>query len=749
MPTILRKLGVHGKNGPTIQQRRVTASDFSIIGLVGQFERKYDKAFEVSDPDELQVIFGGNFNSNYYGYDVMKTFFNNLAGSEATSYIKSHVGFDGSSIDAVVASSLVTDQNGLPSLLLLLNDLITAYDTHDADAELAAAWSYHAAQEASDHSLLTGSTQVTTLDEAITKINDLKSKYNAHDADGSAHGVASSHQESTADATNMATAIALVNSLKTVQNAHAADAAQHTGGVDNVNYPVSTTNASGTPANTLKIEAGYKAGSASGALEYGISGNRTGYKVVGGIRYTTQLAATVAAVATSATLDSVVGIQIGDLVVFNASGGTGAIITKKVTAVDQNANTISWSGAFHGSVTGAINDDVNVPGFKIETYRKSLEGIVSEVETDLGDLWCTLESEVTQYYVENVHQNNKYIKVSDQSSASTTIETFPNEIPSVTLLTSGADGTSPTTSAHWSRDLTKLNDLPVRLIANPETTSRSIQKAGEIYCSGRDDTPIWVATLAEDQDEDQLKIIGSDYQRGGNVFQVNVAEWIGIDDDFNTAPNSPDRYVPNVGALMGVWIRSIATLGIHYIPCTEDVPIVGINSLSNSSLGENVSDRVRTELSEYGINIIQFVQGSGFRIRNLFTPSTDTATQFANGIIMRNFFKVSAEDSLQASENTPNSFNRINEDKQALRKFFYQIWFRGSTGSVPVGESFGQQQNADGSLTQPEDHFNIKADAINNPQSSINAGERNLSVSFSYPTPSGSIDIEVGILLRS
>jgi hypothetical protein len=198
---------------------------------------------------------------------------------------------------------------------------------------------------------------------------------------------------------------------------------------------------------------------------------------------------------------------------------------------------------------------------------------------------------------------------------------------------------------------------------------------------------------------------------------------------------------------MGAWLQSISVAGIHVIPCTDQIALNGINGLENSNLGD-VDDDIRTQLAEYGVNLIQFINGSGYRIRNLFTPSTATAYMFANGILMRNFIKISAEDSLQSSENTPNSFNRILEDKNALLAFLYRLWFVGSTGNVPTGETFGQQQNDDGTLTDFSDHVQVIADAINNPLSSINLGERNIDVYFTYPAPAGSIEINVGILIR-
>jgi uncharacterized protein len=610
MPTNLRLLGVHGKNAPTKKSKTVTASDFSIGGLIGFFERKYLQAFQVHNPTEQQEIFGNNINSNWYGNDVMKSFWDNLAGQQGSMYIKSHVGYTGSAIDGVVAFTNVNDRNGVP-------------------------------------------------------------------------------------------------------------------------------------AQTLKLESAYKT-----VLDYGVSGNRTARKIVNGVRYATTINGIIGASDVSGVVASVSGIKLGDLIVFHATGGTPADITKKVTNIDESTNTVFWTGTFSGgATTGANGDGVDIPGFQIKTYRKSITGIEVEVETALGLVFCTLEPEVVDYYVQNVHANNKWLKITDLSSASVLLNSWPPNDSTTVYLTSGADGTAPTTATHWAIDLVAFNGLPIRLLANVETTLVATQKAGETYCKGRTDTPFWITVLQKDMSQSQLITIGSGYQRSDDVFQVNVADWIGITDPFNNSPIAPDRYIPNAGASMGAWIRTIALLGIHYIPAVDQITLLGINSLANTNLGV-VSDEQRTILAEYGINLIQFVSGGGYRIRNFFTPSTSIDFQFANGLMMRNFIKISSEDSLQSSENTPNSFNRIKEDRDAIKNFLYKLWFKGSTNNAPEGETFGIQENPDGSLTTPEDHFEVVADAINNPLTSINAGQRNIQVFFTFPTPAGSIEIDVGIMLR-
>lgn len=104
-----------------------------------------------------------------------------------------------SGVDAANFPIVAANATDTTDLITLVTELLTAYDVHDDDAELGAAWLYHVAQEAGDHSLASA-VAPTTLQECITRLNDIKAKYNAHDADGTAHTTGSTHQEATADA---------------------------------------------------------------------------------------------------------------------------------------------------------------------------------------------------------------------------------------------------------------------------------------------------------------------------------------------------------------------------------------------------------------------------------------------------------------------------------------------------------------------------------------------------------------------
>lgn len=610
MPTNLRRLGVYGDNLPVKRTRTVVASDFLVGGIMGQFERKYNKSFLVNTIEEFQEIFGNHVTSTFYGWDAVKGFFDNVVGVNAKLFVASYVGNSGGTIDAVSAS-------------------------------------------------------------------------------------------------------------RTVQDA----------GVD----------------DALTITAGYQ-----GENEYGVSGNRTAVKITAADRFTTAAAGTVAATGeTSAVLDSVIGIRVGDVVRFDTNSGAAPVYLT-ITAIDESAKTVSWVGDFEdggsGSETLAVDDVVAVPGFRIQTYRKSASGVESEVETDLGRIICTMQPAVTDFYAPNVHSTNRWIVVTDEGSASVGADTVLADDANPVYLTSGADGTSPSGAASWSNTLALFDDDPVRFLTNPEETDAAVHSAGEVYCKGRNDTPIWLGVLPENQTKSQLQTAGQNLQRSDEVDMVLVANWLKVEDAFATSTVAPARNVPPVGHVMGAWIRSIGRNGIHFIPAVKTNPIFGTLGVVGDQF---LNDIDRTDIAEAGVNLIQDLSGIGVVIRNFFTPSTDVAYQFANGVLMRNFIKVSAVDSLQPSENQPNSINRIKEDRMAILQFLYRLWDVGSTGNVPTGETFGQTQNEDGAESVPETHFEVKADLVNNPQTSINAGERNIDVWFTYPAPAGSIKVGVGILLLS
>jgi hypothetical protein len=513
--------------------------------------------------------------------------------------------------------------------------------------------------------------------------------------------------------------------------------------LDAVNATRTKANAGGD-ASALTIATAYQDN-----LQYGAAGNRVGTKITLADRFTTAAAAGCAATGVSyATLTSVIGIKVGDLICFHTTAPTAVLVYKIITQVDESARKVYWSGNFEvtggGAQTLTTSDVVTIPGFKVQTYYLAPNGIVAEVDTELGKTICSTESAVTDFFVDNVFKSSNYIKCTYVSA-----QTLGNRIfvadSAVTYPTNGADGTAVSVVAQLDAFLAKFDNLPIRFLAYPETTTNTFQKELCIYSLAREDNPIVILNCADTRTKAQLLTIGADFQVSGYAPYLLVANWLYVVDPFSSSVTAPFRKIPNSGAIMGAWIRSIGEQGIHFIPCTNNTVLYGVQDVVGDQM---LNDNDRTDLASAGVNVIQNITGVGIKIANLFTMSTDVAYMFANGILMRNYIKISAVDSLASSVNTPNSINRIKADKMAILTFLYSLWFRGSTGSVAEGETFGQSFNSDGTPTKIGDHILVIADLTNNPQANINLGERNVTVYFTFPAPTGSIEIGVGILLR-
>lgn len=599
-----RQLGISGRNLATKKAKKIQPSNFEIAGLIGRFRRQFDKAFELNDSNQLDVIFGERV-KQWYGHDGVIGFFQNSEGGSL--FVKSHIGNSGGAIDAVTASKSIDDDGSNPALV---------------------------------------------------------------------------------------------------------------------------------------ISDGYKETKA-----YGSYGNNTQVAIEQGNRYETTLANSVSASDTEAEVVAIGDIQVGDIVRFDVTSGP---VYKKITEIDEANGLVKWSGVFDASLTGSIGDAVEVLGFRLRVYKKSSKGVVEEVETRLGAVFCTMESEVTDYYVENVHKENQYIVAEDQGSASTLADRIP-ATTAQTALENGADGTAPTTSTHWSFNHSAFDNKPVRMIGNIDAVGvTGYADALESYALTRvaTDFPTTFPAYAKKQTLSALKSLGASLQRSRAILQIYVETWLKIVDPFTTSPIAPPREVPNTGHVMGAWIRATRIHGIHWVPATSDIDIRGVVGVVQIDDDEPFSDAHRTELFDSGVNIIQD-RPNGVQIRNWVTTSKLQEYRHGNVLIMRNFIRESVKESLTDVENEPNVFDRLESGRTAIESFMNSLWRNGSNDQAPEGETFGQLQDPQGSPTTAQDHYEVIADPGNNPAPDVLQGERDYDIFFSAPTPTGSISVGVGVLVPS
>lgn len=499
-----------------------------------------------------------------------------------------------------------------------------------------------------------------------------------------------------------------------------------------------------SPVATLKLSAAYL-----GNDEYGASANRTGYKFTGGSFFTsavTTLPSGSGDPARVITLASVVGCKVGDVLKLSK---TGYAEYHFITAVNESAKTVTWADADYAGTGVAADYTAAVLAFKINVYRKDVKGIVSEVDTSLGKRWMTFNANDPDKYVEAVLAASSWIKAEKLTpgTAPTAAQIFPLDVSTVTYLASGTDGTAPANAADWATVYALLNNQPVRMIANVETSNSVYQAALEAYCAGRADHPLAILVGEFDLSQKVLVIAaGQAFQRSDEVDAIYTHNWVGVADPFATSASAPSRAVPAAGHLMGQWIASITNYGIHSSPARPVLPLKGILEVFGYQALDNDD---RTDLAEAGVNVIQSITGRGIILRNLFTPSTAPEFRNATAVIQRNFYKISIVSSLEESENTPNDIGHVREDRMAVIQFMHRQWLRGSTGSVKEGETFGQYENEDSSLSTEADAYEVIADASNNSVATLQAGERNIDLYFMSPTPAGSIRVGVGLIYKT
>lgn len=744
----MRRLGVYGENLPTKKERSVEPADFSIAGLIGYFDRQYNVPFRLRSDIEGKTVFGEQTNRNYYGWDCLNGFFSNLKGAPGSIYVYSPVGKG-----AVQASLGVLDGNKEVTILIK-----AAYLGEDEYGEFANRTGVKIEQGAFFESAIVSSDGKIYSLESVSGLH-VGDIVKVGDAWSSVEAISESARSVTlADELKGDTLLGMGFKLKTYRKSlnGLVDEVDKTLGeiwcTLNPNDPdhfapqvfqqssyvrveAQTTNPSTDPITEAK-----KASATAGSLKFtALKAGAAGNSISVAVAQTTEQ--------------------------------TGELVTADITAYDKDALTVT------ADIEVVAGDEVKVAS-EDSSFTAHVVSVADGVIT--LDQWSEEDFEPTIISHDTRASKAHYDITVLQSGAEVAIKSFDAladvaDLPLVAVehitgeeelgtfaLTGGEDAVYPTTvpslpvdqegylsggtrgDVEW--DFHVLDPYPIRMLALCESANDSLQSSLEQYCRSREDNPIAVLVPQYNMlTKERMIQAGNFFQRSDEVDALYVANWLGVPDPFSTSPAAPDREVPPVGHVMGLWIYSIQQNGIHSTPARKNCSLSNVNSVIGYTADK---DQDRTDLADAGVNVIQKVTGKGFLLRNAFTPSTAAEWRYANAVIQRNFIKISVVDSLQDSENTPNTMPNVREDRMATLQFMHKMWRSGSNGSTREGEFFGQYEKDDGSLSTVEDAFEVVADATNNSVQTLQAGERNIDIWFMFPAPAGSIKVGVGLIYK-
>jgi len=463
-------------------------------------------------------------------------------------------------------------------------------------------------------------------------------------------------------------------------------------------------------------------------------------------RAVTQLAASTAANATSAQLQSLNGLRVGS--VLRMVDGANAF-SRKITAIDTPSRTVSWAGPV-APVLNQASATVTSAEFRIVVqYQPSPTDDLAIVEQWPNQ---SMESDSPDYCVTQVNQpftGSQYIVLADLSGNVPSGDDNPAVVSNQAL--AGAVENAPT-SADFIGDpgaktgLYALDTSQVQLVAIPDV--HTLAAAGRIaavhaaldYCANRGDCMfvgsgpdrgtsggVPARSLA---DYTQLE---SDYVnttetysaqfQAAKVYGALYVPWIQVNDPIGSGP-APVRFVPPDGAVMGVYARTDVERGIFKAPAGSAALVEGALAVS-----ANFTDAQHTDLVRNGsVNGIRATSGVGIIVAASRTLSTDTRWWFVDVRLLFNFVKSTLRDGLRFVRQEPNSGAlqrsvRLN----VVTPFLLGLWRQGAFGSDP-----------------PAQVFSVKCDAQNNPPSEVDLGNFHLEVYFYPVKPAETILIIVG-----
>lgn len=429
----------------------------------------------------------------------------------------------------------------------------------------------------------------------------------------------------------------------------------------------------GTPADTLKIE----------ALSEGVHGDLISVEVADHNTLTTKVTADVGSGATSASLQSIGGIEVGSYVEFDNGTQQEQV---QVTGINIANKQITWSGGLTNGYTVALTT-VKSLEFKISVY----------LSNNLVEEWpgLSMVDDVSFHVEKIINDVSEHITVTDMKASDAGLTDRP-AVTSKTALSSGADGLSDVAGSDYEGSQANKTGLyafdevenlfrigcpnPKLTDADAVAAYKSLVQAMLDYADNRNTLEVY-ADIPYNTTVANAVTFASAYE--GRRLALWYP-WGGI----NTATGI--KYIPVSGGVLGASVAKDAQRGVA-------------KSIGNEPLGMFISlekqltiDESET-LNEAGINTVEVK--NGIRTWGGRTQSADSRWIFVD---QSEYWNYQAETMLARLQSF--AFELNNPATRARMKFAI--------------EKFEQDEQRTGAITD----FGVVCDESNNPQSQVANG---------------------------
>jgi hypothetical protein len=452
-------------------------------------------------------------------------------------------------------------------------------------------------------------------------------------------------------------------------------------------------------------------------------GNKMAIKITQIEDITMKLTAELVDSATTATLDNVDNLEIGNYIKFEEGND---VEVRAITDINTSTKTVTFaalteSGGFSVSGTTvtrldwrlelAIKDDLGNYQ-KIETWQEPFAksdtvGLAGEVnDTEAG--------------------SNFIILAVNSSNTSNPDEQIPAELTSWTALSGGSDGSSPSDSTWDTLADTYLSSTEFTILLAPESSSITHnQNMSGFTTDGY--KGIFYAQSSNGATEDTLKNFGASL-RGGIVFAMLPADkWIKVNDPTKV---SGTKDIPMTGIAAAHWFNTYLKFGESKVAAgnkSEMVLKANGKLIDTNGLVHDDADGVGGRLiRNYSVNICKFTRGKGITINSARTFSTDDGYKFQNQIFQWILYSRSIVAFLRNLEQDRSSIDGTTSHRRTVVSYMNRKY--------KAGHLF-KGQKEDGTATVFNDVCIIVNDFTINTLANINNGQEEVFMQAVFPPP--------------
>jgi hypothetical protein len=427
--------------------------------------------------------------------------------------------------------------------------------------------------------------------------------------------------------------------------------------------------------------------------------------------------------ATTATLDNVDNLEVGNYLKFEEGND---VEVRAITAINTSTKTVTFavlteSGGFSVSGTTVYRLD-----WRLEVAVKDNLGNYQKWETWEGPFAKSDTIGLAGDVNDTESGANFIVLAVNDSNTSNPVDQIPAELTAWTALTGGSDGSAATDSSWDTLADTYLTSTEFTILLAPESSSITHNQNMKGFTTDGY-KGVYYAQSSNGATEDTLKNFGAS-MRGGIVFAMLPADkWKKVNDPTRV---SGTKDIPMVGISAAHWFNTYFKFGESKVAAGNKSEMVlkasGKLIDTNGLVHDDSDGRGGRLIRNYSVNICKYTRGKGITINSARTFSTDDGYKFQNQLFQWILYSRSIVAFLRDIEQDKSGINSMVSHRNTVLIYMKKKYAAGH---------FFKGQKEDGSFTKFNDVCVILNDFTINTLANINNGKEELFLQFTAVPP--------------